>query len=120
MGLGLSRRERGTGCAGGKPVMPRLLGLLIFALATFASAASAQPRPSTTDMACSQAAALVRSQGAVLLGTGGATFDRFVSTSQFCSQSERTEPAFAPSRDVRQCFVGYRCRERSSDVRGNE
>jgi len=89
-------------------------------IAMSATAAEAQGRPSTADMACTQAAALVRSQGAIVLGTGGATFDRFVASGQFCSLNERTEPAFVASRDERPCFVGYRCRERSSDVRGNE
>jgi hypothetical protein len=87
------------------------------AMSALVSTAIAQPRPSTTAMSCAQAAGLVASRGAVVLGTGGYTYDRFVSDQRFCLRSERTEPVWVPAGDTRQCFVGYRCKERDVDVR---
>ena len=77
----------------------------------FASAAAAQPRPSTVNMSCRQAAGLVASRGAVVLGTGGHTYDRFVADRRFCLATEVTEPVWVPARDTPQCLVGYRCKE---------
>jgi hypothetical protein len=76
-----------------------------------ATGAAAQPRPSSVAMSCQQAAGLVASQGAIVLGTGGYTYDRFVTDRRFCLRSETTEPAWVPARDTPQCFVGYRCKE---------
>ncbi len=73
---------------------------------------AAQPRPSTVQMSCRQAAGLVASHGAVVLGTGGYTYDRFVADQRFCLRSEFTEPAWVPAGDTPQCLVGYRCKER--------
>lgn len=87
---------------------------LLLALAAFLQAASAtaQPRPSTVAMSCRQAAGLVAASGGIVLGTGGYTYDRFVRDGGFCLITEITEPAWVPSRDTPQCFVGYRCKER--------
>jgi hypothetical protein len=87
--------------------------LLAAAMSALVSSAMAQPRPSTMAMSCSQAAGLVASRGEVVLGTGGYTFDRFVSDQRFCLRSETTEPVWVPAEDTPQCFVGYRCRERT-------
>jgi len=90
--------------------MKRLLaGLAVSMLVT---SAVAQPRPSSVQMSCGQAAGLVASRGAVVLGTGGYTYDRFVADQRFCLRSEMTEAAWVPTRDTPQCFVGYRCKER--------
>ena len=75
------------------------------------TSAIAQPRPSSVSMTCNQAAGLVRARGAVVLGTGGYTYDRFVSDHRFCLYFEVTEAAFVPTVDMPQCFVGYRCKE---------
>jgi hypothetical protein len=88
---------------------PILLALTFSAVAT---SAIAQPRPSTLAMSCGQAAGLVASRGAIVLGTGGYTYDRFVSDARFCLRSERTEPVWVPAADTSQCFVGYRCKEK--------
>ena len=87
--------------------------VLVLSLCFAASAAAAQTRPSTTAMPCSRSAALVQSQGAIVLSTGGDTYDRFVTGSDFCVLGEFAEPAYVPSADNPQCFVGYRCRCRS-------
>jgi hypothetical protein len=86
------------------------LGLALVMAAT--TSALAQPRPSTPAMSCQQAAGLVASRGAIVLGTGGYTYDRFVSDTRFCLRTETTEPVWVPARDTPQCFVGYRCVER--------
>jgi hypothetical protein len=84
-------------------------------VALLATAASAQPRPSTLTMSCAQARALVASRGAAVLGTGGQTYDRFVRDRRFCEVTEATQQAFVPTRDTPQCPVGFRCFEPSRD-----
>ena len=79
----------------------------------------AQARPSSVTMTCAQAAQLVAAHGAILLGTGGATFDRFVTDRRFCAINQTTEPAWVPTSDTPQCFVGYRCKEPTSEHEGN-
>jgi hypothetical protein len=91
--------------------------VLAAALSALITSAMAQPRPSTTAMSCAQATGLVASRGAVVLGTGGYTYDRFVSDQRFCLRTETTEPMWVPAGDTPQCFVGYRCRERMLEVR---
>ena len=86
-----------------------LIGLAVSLVAT---SALAQPRPSTVTMSCRQAAGLVIAHGAIVLGTGGHTYDRFVVDQRFCLRSEMTEPVWVPAADTPQCFVGYRCKER--------
>ena len=80
------------------------------------TAAVAQNRPSTTAMTCQQAASLVYARGAIVLGTGGYTYDRFVRDRSFCQVTEALErSAWVPTRDTPTCFVGYRCYEPSRD-----
>lgn len=76
-------------------------------------AAFAQSRPSTMNMTCAQAQGLVRSSGAIVVGTGGASYDRYVAGNGFCQRDEMAVPAWAPSRDSAQCFIGYTCESRS-------
>jgi hypothetical protein len=84
--------------------------LFVIAVTLEVGTAAAQPRPSTVAMSCGQAAGLVASHGAIVLGTGGYTYDRFVTDRRFCLRSEVTEPAWVPAGDTPQCFVGYRCK----------
>ena len=90
---------------------------ITLALAIAANAAQAQTRPNTATMACAAAARLVLSQGAIVLGTGGDTFDRFVRDASYCQRGQILRAAFTPSADVRQCFVGWRCYEPESQQR---
>jgi hypothetical protein len=83
--------------------------------AMLTTAAVAQNRPSTTAMTCQQAASLVYARGAIVLGTGGYTYDRFVRDRSFCQVTEALESAWVPTRDTPTCFVGYRCYEPSRD-----
>jgi hypothetical protein len=61
---------------------------------------------------CSRAAGLVASQRAIVLATGVYTYDRYVSGPNLCVLGETTEPAWIPTVDNPQCFVGYQCRQR--------
>ncbi len=87
------------------------VALLSAVLALTVTAAVAQPRPSTLRMTCGQARATVASLGAVVLSTGPTTYDRYVASRAFCMFNERTEAAWAPTRDTPQCVIGYRCVE---------
>jgi hypothetical protein len=53
----------------------------------------------------------VLSRGAVVLGTGTYTYDRYVSDRRFCEINETIFPAFVPTRDTPQCPIGYICRD---------
>jgi len=90
-------------------------GALSAVAAAIAAPAAAQSRPSTTAMSCAQAQASVRAAGAIVLGTGPDLYDRFVISRAYCTPSERTRPAWAPTRDDRQCFIGFRCEEMVQD-----
>ena len=72
-------------------------------------ASMAQGRPSTTTMSCTAAASFIVSRGAVVIGTGGDTFERAVVHQGFCNMGEYTKPLFARTRDLSACFVGYYC-----------
>ncbi|MBB4039948.1 hypothetical protein GGR34_001595 [Microvirga flocculans] len=83
----------------------------VLAMAMSASGAYAQSRPMTPGMTCNQARNLVLSRGAIVLGTGTYTYDRYVRDQRFCEINETIEPALVPTRDTPQCLVGYRCRD---------
>lgn len=75
-----------------------------------AGSAFAQGRPTTTALNCAQAARIVASQGAIVMNTAPYVYDRYVSGGNFCQVMESTEPAWVPTADNPQCFIGYRCR----------
>jgi len=75
-------------------------------------AAIAQP---TTSMSCGQARAVVARHGGVVLYTGQHTYDRYVANRSFCEPSQITKPAWVPTRDVAQCYVGGTCIDPDSD-----
>lgn len=70
-------------------------------------------RPYTPALACTAAHALVSARGAIVLGTGPDLYDRYVSSDGFCQMDEVAMPAFVPSGDSPQCFVGYTCVRKS-------
>jgi hypothetical protein len=98
--------------------MTRIAAAVLVTLSS-TTAALAQARPSTTSMTCAQSARTVAAQGAVVLGTGGLTYDRFVRDRRFCEATEITEDALVPALDNPSCFIGYRCKEPSRDNFGN-
>jgi hypothetical protein len=83
---------------------------VIFSAVLFALAGvtAAQGRPSTLDLTCGQAAALVARSGAVVLSTGRHTYARFVSSARYCAAAEFAYLRRAPTRDG-MCRVGYVC-----------
>jgi hypothetical protein len=83
--------------------------MMAMVLSLTATGLHAQTRPSTVGRPCMFNQQLVTAQGAIVLGTGGFTYDRFVRNRNFCEPNEYTKPAFVPSLDTPQCFVGYRC-----------
>ena len=92
----------------------RILNLALI-LAMAPSVAFAQARPMTPGMDCAAARQLVGRAGAIVLGTGPNTYDRYVRDRSFCQIAEILDPAWVPTRDVAQCPVGYRCRSGALD-----
>lgn len=88
--------------------------LCVLAAAAFAAPA-AEARPDSLSMTCAETAALVTSQGAVVIGTGPNIFDRYVREVRFCSGAEQLKPEWIKTRDNPQCFVGYVCYVPSRD-----
>ena len=89
--------------------------LALALLAVTSGAGHSQGRPDSLRMSCNVAASLVRSTGAVVLGTGPNIYDRFVSSKAFCNRDEDTEPRWIPAGDNPQCFIGYVCERRYGD-----
>ncbi|CAM2800653.1 hypothetical protein ACLBXJ_01825 [Methylobacterium mesophilicum] len=85
------------------------------ALFVLAIPAVAQARPSSTTMTCQQIVRLVQTRGALVLGTGGQTYDRFVRDRSFCESTEVARRAFRPTRDNPTCLIGYTCYEPGAD-----
>lgn len=83
----------------------------LLALSMVTTGALAQTRASTLDMPCEASRQLVFARGAVVLGTGGRTYDRFVRDRSFCDVTEYAQTAYVPSPETPRCFVGYRCRQ---------
>jgi hypothetical protein len=86
-------------------------GAIVLASFLSVTAAQAQTRPSTVDVPCAASRQLVFARGAVVLGTGGPTYDRFVRDRSFCDITEYAQSAYVPSPDTPRCFVGYRCKQ---------
>lgn len=91
--------------------MSKTSSLVLTILLAGVSAAAAQGRPDSTRMRCAEAAALVQRSGSLVLGTGGMTYDRYVSDRRFCEPTQTTKAAFAPTADAPFCMVGYTCIE---------
>ncbi len=85
------------------------LSLFLVTTTLAATGAMAQPRPLTPAMSCGQASYLVASRGAIVLGTGRYTYDRYVRNQAFCFPTQYVRPAWVPAADTPQCFVGYTC-----------
>ncbi|MGO4573332.1 hypothetical protein [Microvirga sp. 2TAF3] len=80
------------------------------AIAGFATGAIAQSGPMILAMTRAQAKGGVASQGAAVLRTGSATYDRYVRNGSFCVLQETACPAWVKTVDVAQCPVGAICR----------
>ena len=93
----------------------RAATIALFAIAACASGAQAQGRPSTTAMTCAAASSFVASRGAVVIGTGGDTYERVVTNQSFCQHGQETKPLFSPTRDNGACMIGYYCFDPTRD-----
>src|SRR4051812_5690859 len=96
-----------------RTVMRRLLPALAFAC--IATAAAAQVGPPTSQRPCGANRQLVLKDGAVVLDTGPSTYARFVKSGAECLVGQFPEPAWVPSSNNPQCFIGYRCKDSSDD-----
>lgn len=94
----------------------RRAGVALVASAAFLPMA-ALALPASTQMTCGQAATLVRTGGAVVLATSATTYDRYVASRQFCPTDQALDPAWVPTRNNPQCFVGYTCFDPTRDRR---
>lgn len=92
-------------------------GLAAVMLLTAGEPVHAQSMPDSLTMSCAATAALVRQRGAVVIGTGPGIFDRYVSTQGYCAPGETTAPVWLQTADQKQCFIGYRCRDRLPRLR---
>ena len=90
--------------------MPRT-GLAALALIV-AGMSIAEARPNTLDMSCAEATAVIQHAGAIVLSTGVHTYDRYVANGSFCIPGQDTRYALAPTKDTRNCRLGYTCIER--------
>ena len=88
---------------------------LSLALILTATAAMAQVGPPTSQRPCSANRQLVLKDGAVVLDTGPSTYARFVKSGAECLVGQFPEPAWVPSSNNPQCFIGYRCKDGSDD-----
>lgn len=90
-----------------------LLSALI--LASVTTTAMAQAGPPTSQRTCSANRQLVMRDGTVVLDTGPSTYARFVRSGAECTVDQFPEPAWVPSSNNPQCFIGYRCKDGSDD-----
>ena len=91
-----------------------LLPALALTLAT-ATTATAQVGPPTSQRTCGANRQLVMRDGAVVLDTSPQTYARFVRSGAECLVGQFPEPAWVPSSNNPQCFIGYRCKDGSDD-----
>ena len=93
----------------------RTATIALIAIAACTAGAQAQGRPSTTAMTCAAASSFVASRGAVVIGTGGDTYERVVTNQGFCLHGQETKPLFSPTRDNGACLIGYYCFDPTRD-----
>ena len=80
-------------------------------LGVLAGPTCAGQRPSSTGMTCAPTVRLIPAGGALVIGTGGRTYDRFVRDRSFCEATEIARRAFRPTLDDPACLIGYTCYE---------
>jgi hypothetical protein len=83
--------------------------ILLAAAAMLSFQAVALAVPSSLELTCRQAASLVTSKGAVVLSTSHGVYDRYVSVSSYCETALVAMPAWIPTKDSAECYVGFYC-----------
>lgn len=84
---------------------------MLIALIATSSGGLAENRAFAPALSCRVIANTVASSGAVVLGAGGDSFDRYVSDQSQCALGEVIAPAWVRSADSSSCFVGYTCKQ---------
>ena len=107
-----SRYEKKTACTGWTPRMRSLPLALCFSIV--AGAAGAQERPYTPGMSCQAAQAVVARQRDITVASSANAYEMVHHESGACGREMTALPAFEPTLDNAQCFVGYRCREQNN------
>jgi hypothetical protein len=95
--------------------MKRILVASLILILAGQTEAFAQRRPDTLAMPCAVAANIVKSAGAIVIGTGPDIYDRYVATRAFCQRDEEMVPRWVAARDTPACFVGYVCERKYGD-----
>ena len=72
--------------------MARILVVSIILFSAAQAGAQAQGRPDSLAMPCAAVAGIVRSAGAIVIGTGPNIYDRYVETRAFCQRDEEMVP----------------------------
>jgi hypothetical protein len=89
-----------------------MLGAVMAVTVLTVSPVFAQSRANTTQISCQVARGIVSANGSAVLNTGPNSYDRYVRDQSACFPLQTTRPAWVPSADTAQCFVGYTCQER--------
>jgi hypothetical protein len=95
--------------------MARMLAAGIILVWATQAGAQAQGRPDTLAMPCAAAASIVKSAGAIVIGTGPNIYDRYVASRAFCQRDEEMVPRWVAARDTPACFIGHVCERRYGD-----
>lgn len=64
---------------------------------------------------CPGLQAMMQRQGVVLIPTGGGNAQRYVRDQAYCDSGQDANPAWVPTADNPQCFIGYTCAEPNDD-----
>ena len=81
--------------------------VILIALALIPTSAFA--RANTQALTCAQASGLVQKHGKIVLGTADGIYAAFVAHSGYCDRTQTAAPAWVPTRDSEECFIGYVC-----------
>jgi hypothetical protein len=94
--------------------MMKKVVIAVLFLAT-AQTALAQVGPLTTARTCGEDRALIDARGSAVLSTSAMTYGRYVKDGAYCLVDQFPAPAWVPSADNPQCFIGYRCSDGPND-----
>lgn len=86
--------------------------------ATLIGTAEAQRRPYTPELSCAAVQAIVARERQIVLATSPNAYELVYVDGGSCGQGMTAVPAFEPTVDDRNCFAGYRCKDRSIDATG--
>lgn len=91
------------------------LALAVLLTMAAPAGAGAQGRLQTRSLTCPALKALVAKAGTAILASSEFVYETVHSNGGDCQQDETSAPAYEPTSDERDCFVGWRCKQRNSD-----